>query len=103
MKERAALDEISNDQRADASTLIAIFQSAHTCATWSKDFYNKQIFEFAVPNQREASRAKSVDYIGNRIAMTDDQYGLPCVVRQDIILYLQCFIHLNDRQPEMGS
>lgn len=64
-----------------ASTPIAIFQSGHTCATRTKDFYNKQIVEFAVVNQREVSPAKSVDYIGDSIAMTDDQYRLSGVVR----------------------
>ena len=63
------------------STLIAIFQSGHTCATRTKDFYNKQIVEFAVVNEGEVSRAKSVDYIRDSIAMTDNQYRLPRVVR----------------------
>ena len=63
------------------STLIAIFQSGHTCATRTKGFYNKQIVEFAVVNEGEVSRAKSVDYIRDSIAMTDNQYRLPRVVR----------------------
>src|SRR5262245_31986650 len=86
-----------------ASTLIAIFQSGHTCATRIKDFYNKHIVEFAIVNDGQVSRAKSVDYIRDGIAMTDNQYGLSCVVGQDIILYLQSFIHLNGREREMGS
>src|SRR5262249_12880597 len=82
------------------STLIAIFQWGHTCSTRTKDFYNQHIIEFAIVNDGEVSRAEPIDYIRNSITMTDDQYGLLCVVRYDIILYLQCFIHLNGREPE---
>src|SRR5262245_41294319 len=87
----------------DASTLIAIFQSGHTCATRTKDFYNKQVVEFAIVYNRKVCPGNSVDYIWDSIAMTDDQYGLPCVVCQDIIFYLQCFVHLNGREAEMVS
>ena len=52
-----------------------------TCATLTKDFYNKQIIEFAIVNDGDASRTKSVDYIRDSIAMTDNQYRLSRVVR----------------------
>ena len=57
------IDQNSTEVGLAASTLIAIFQSGHACATWTKDFYNKQIIEFVIVNDEdfhfEATPAKN--------------------------------------------